>query len=225
MNWLFILVVVILILFTLHGYKKGFIRVIFSLLSLIITILLVSFVVPKIGDFLKEETPLYTSLKENYIERLENKQEEKKPINQDSEVDLYGIPSILLASLTEDNNNIFEEMKTQGQSMINEYICGYMADLTINLIAFIAAFFVVTILLRMTVFTLDIISNLPIIKGFNKIAGLFAGLTEGVIIVWIAFLIITIFIGSETGVQLRGFIYDSKFLTYMYNNNYLLKLI
>lgn len=225
MNWLLILVAGILMIFTLHGYRKGFIRVFFSLFSIVITMILVSFITPEVGRFLKEETPLYTSLKENYIEKLEDNQEKREIENQNQEMDLYGIPSILVGSLLENNSNVFEEIKTQGQNVINDYIGGYMAGLTINLIAFIAAFFVVTILLRMTVFTLDIIANLPILKGFNKFAGLFAGLTQGVIIVWIVFLIVTMLVGSETGTQLRRWIYESRFLTYMYNNNYLLKLI
>lgn len=228
MNWLLIVVLAIVILFTLHGYHKGFIRVFFSLFSIIITIILVSSITPVVGQFLKEETPLYVTLKEKYIEKMENMEsieENNNPqvINQDMKP--YGIPSILFSNLLEENSNDIEELKSQGQFAMYDFVSGYISELTISLIAFIVVFLAVTIFLRMTIFTLDIIANLPILKGFNKFAGLFVGFTEGIIIVWIMFLIITMLIGSETGSKLSELIYQSRLLTYVYNNNYLLKII
>lgn len=225
MNWLLVLVLAIVILFTLHGYHKGFIRVFFSLFSIILTIILVSSITPAVKQFLKEETPLYTTLKEKYIEKMEGNGEDEEVEAGEQGMENYGVPGILVHSLLEENSNNIEELKSQGQNVIYDYIGGYIAELTISLVAFVVVFLAVTIFLRLTIFTLDIIANLPILKGFNKFAGLFAGFTEGVIIVWIIFLIITIFIGSETGTKLSELIYQSRILTYIYNNNYLLKMI
>lgn len=225
MNWLLILVLAIVILFTLHGYHKGFIRVFFSLFSIILTIILVSSITPVVKQFLKEETPLYTTLKEKYIEKMESNEEDEETGAGEQEMEYYGVPGILVHSLLQENSNNIEELKSQGQNVIYEYIGGYIAELTISLISFVVVFLAVTIFLRLTIFTLDIIANLPILKGFNKFAGLFAGFTEGVIIVWIIFLVITMFIGSEIGTKLGELIYQSRLLTYIYNNNYLLKMI
>ena len=64
----------------------------------------------------------------------------------------------------------------------------------------------------------------PIIKGINQYAGLILGAGEGIIIVWVFFLIITIMGNTELGTALNQYIEDSKFLSFIYNNNYFFKL-
>lgn len=53
---------------TVNGYHKGFIRILISFLSLIVTLVVVWFVTPYVSDFLKDHTPLYGTVKENIAE-------------------------------------------------------------------------------------------------------------------------------------------------------------
>lgn len=76
MNWLLIVVCVILFFCTIDGYRKGFVHVLISLLSIVLTIILVGVVNPYISDFLINKTPLYNSINERVITMLE--QQEKK---------------------------------------------------------------------------------------------------------------------------------------------------
>ena len=68
MNWLLIAVVIVLAGLTINGYHKGFIRILISFLSLIVTMVVVWFVTPYVSDFLKDHTPLYGTVKENIAE-------------------------------------------------------------------------------------------------------------------------------------------------------------
>ena len=62
MNILTIAVLLILIGFMIWGYWRGFIRIAFSLVVMLLTIVLVSWATPYLSDFLKENTSLYEDL-------------------------------------------------------------------------------------------------------------------------------------------------------------------
>lgn len=59
MNILEIAVIAITVLLAAAGYRKGFVRKLASLLSLVISVVLVSVSLPYVTDFLKDRTPVY----------------------------------------------------------------------------------------------------------------------------------------------------------------------
>ncbi|RKJ53375.1 CvpA family protein, partial [bacterium 1XD42-8] len=63
MNVLLIIVISIIALCAIYGYWKGFIRMLFSVISLAATIVLVMAVTPYISDFLINKTSTYNNLK------------------------------------------------------------------------------------------------------------------------------------------------------------------
>jgi uncharacterized membrane protein required for colicin V production len=217
MNWLLIIVVALLIISALNGYRLGFIKKLFTTFSFIITIIAASAMAPHISEFLKENTSMYDSIKENTVELITNTDNEETK-DSSNEVDEIKVPLVLKAILKESSTT-----QTITDS-ISDYIAKKLADTIINAISFALAFVVITIVLRTTIFTLDIIANLPIIKGINQYAGLLLGGFEGLLIVWFAFLIITIIGNTESGVFLTKSIEDSSFLQLIYNNNLFYKL-
>lgn len=71
-NILEIAVAAIILLFAAAGYRKGFVKKFAALVSLLLSVALVSAILPWITDFLKENTPVYTMIEEqcrNVIER------------------------------------------------------------------------------------------------------------------------------------------------------------
>ena len=59
MNWLLVVVLVILAGHTIKGYRRGLLRVLFSVASLLITVLFVAWATPYVSNFLKENTKIY----------------------------------------------------------------------------------------------------------------------------------------------------------------------
>jgi uncharacterized membrane protein required for colicin V production len=217
MNWLLIGVSVFLIACALNGYRLGFVKKLFTTVSFIITIVAASALTPYISDFLANSTSVYDTIKESTIGILEGKTED----NNESEVetvDTIKLPSIVKKMITNDDS------KESITDSIYDYIGTELADTIINALSFAIAFVVITFVLRTTVFTLDIIANLPIIKGINQYAGLILGAGEGLIIVWLLFLVITIMGNTQLGGILTNYIEDSKFLSFIYNYNYFFKL-
>ena len=69
----------------------------------------------------------------------------------------------------------------------------------IDVLAYVILFIVINIVLRIVGVILDSFSKLPGIRGVNQAAGCVLGCAEGVVFIWIAFLIITVFSATEWG--------------------------
>ena len=100
-----------------------------------------------------------------------------------------------------------------------------MADFILNGISFFIAFAVGMIVLHFFSGILGIVSRIPIIRGSNKYLGTVAGAIYGFVVVWIAFYVIALCSTSEVGGALISYIYESPFLTYIYENNLIVTLI
>ena len=97
-----------------------------------------------------------------------------------------------------------------------------MSDIIVKIISFLITFLVVTIFIRAIIFALDIITALPVINGLNRVAGIAVGGLIAVILVWIAFLIITLLYNSDIGKECFRCIENSEFLTFLYEKNVIL---
>ena len=215
MNWLLIGILIFMLICTINGYRKGFIRLAVSFVFVIITIALVRMVTPYLGSFLEQHTPVYSTIKENCMEIFREDAgdyDQEKKTDQVKAIESSRLPEKFKKSLMENNNaeiySILEVEKT----------------LT-NIIAFVLAFIIIYLALKLILFSLDLIARLPVLHGINKTAGLLLGLAESLVFIWVFFLAITIFFTGKTGENLMGMVNDSLFLRFLYSNNYLLKII
>ncbi|MBA4689127.1 MAG: CvpA family protein [Candidatus Galacturonibacter soehngenii] len=215
MNWLLIVVSVFLIVCALNGYRLGFVKKLFTTVSFVITIIAASALTPYISDFLVNSTSIHDTIKESTIGVLEGDNFNE---SKEETVDAIKLPSIVKKMIKEDNG------KESITNSIYEYIGNELADTIVNAMSFALAFIVITFVLRTTVFTLDIIANLPIIKGINQYAGLILGAAEGLVIVWILFLVVTIIGNTQLGTMMTKYIDESQFLSFIYNYNFFFKL-
>lgn len=71
MNWLLICVIGILVVCALEGYFRGFIKIVFSLLAMIITLAVVPVAAPKITTYIEENTELDERITEKCLEHVE----------------------------------------------------------------------------------------------------------------------------------------------------------
>lgn len=219
MNWVLIGVIVFLIICAFSGYYMGLIKKLFRLFSFIVTIIAATAMMPYISDFIVENTSIYNKIEENLNDMLTELYEDKDSESKsDSDKRTASMPETISDILLEG------EAKEILIDEINDYFSSQAANIIVNSISFFIAFAIIQVVLRTTVFTLDIIANLPIIKGINQYAGLALGLCEGVVWVWIFFLIVMFISTSEIGIIINEQIRDSEFLSYLYNNNYLYKI-
>lgn len=226
MNWLLIGILIFMLICTINGYRKGFIRLAVSFVFVIITIALVRMVTPYLGNFLEQHTPVYSTIKENCMEIFREDAgdyDQEKKTDQVKAIESSRLPDKFKKSLMENNNaEIYSILEVTG---FDEYIGTYVAKTLTNIIAFVLAFIIIYLALKLILFSLDLIARLPVLHGINKTAGLLLGLAESLVFIWVFFLAITIFFTGKTGENLMAMVNDSLFLRFLYSNNYLLKIV
>lgn len=94
----------------------------------------------------------------------------------------------------------------------------------IPLMAFLIAYLVLWLALKYVCAALDLISKLPIINELNKAAGILAGLFRGIFMVWILFIVITVFRFTEWGAAALEMVKANRILGELYQSNLILKL-
>ena len=81
------------------------------------------------------------------------------------------------------------------------------------------------LILKLLVMTLDVVAELPLLKGINRTLGFLVGAAQGVCVVWILFLLITVLGGTDAGSRILILIGQDKVLSVFYDTNLFLKLL
>ena len=137
-------------------------------------------------------------------------------------IEAADLPQIFKNLLTENNNDeIYADL---GVQTFAQYVGSFLAKLIINILAFLGTFILVSLILRAIVFALDIVSNLPVLGALNRLAGGAIGLLGALIIVWTAFILITLLYVTSVGKELYGMIETDPFLSAIYQYNPIMSL-
>ncbi len=217
MNWILIAVLAILIGNALIGLRVGFIKTIFSLVSMVIALLLTVWISPNVTTMLKSNDKFHNMITDQVEKMLDLKEKETDISDEEDFMKGLPLPGSVKQSMMENRDKGVENLK--------EYITDYVSGIIINAVAFILTFILALIVLWALCFALDIVSKLPILNSINKLAGLAAGLVHGLVIVWLVFILITVFGGAKFGQDAFAMIDESKILSFVYDNNLLLKFI
>lgn len=223
MNWLTIIVIIILGVSMVGGYRKGFVRLVVSFASVLLTLIIVTAITPYIGEAIKTQTGLYDMIQESCVKGLKSSGQENTQIKEETLLESEKLPDVVKYALAAGGNeytgNILEGIGAY------DYIGDFVANMVIHIIAFIVAFLVITIIFRVTILSLGFVNKIPVINGINKVAGGLVGLLQGLIVIWIGFLVIFLCSGTSLGKDLIAQINQSIILNFFYDNNLLLQLI
>ena len=142
---------------------------------------------------------------------------------QKKAIDELPIPDMLKKLLI--NNNTEKTYQKLAVNSFNDYVPKFMANLIMNIIAFVLTWVIVASFIWLAVMTLDVIANLPVIHGINQVLGLLLGFMQALAIVWITFLVITIFSSTAIGKLLMEMIEKSVILDKLYDLNVFLNFL
>lgn len=228
MNWLLIIIVVGLAFCILHGYKKGFIRILFSLVSIILAIAFVTLATPYICSYLENHTPLKANIEEKCLEHIQLSAKDKMGSEADSQEKTLSDAGITIPS------GVFEKMVNQGVNTADyalektgayQTLASSLAHFIVNGIAFFAAFVIATIALFIIARLLNLIAMLPLIRNVNHLLGVIAGFVQGMVLIWLFMYLVAVCCTSSFGVMMLDYINKSMILSYLYNHNLVLYLI
>lgn len=223
MNWLLIVVLLILVVNTLIGLKAGFIKTVFSLCSMIVAVVLTIWLSPYVNNFMNGNEKIYDGISNKVEKMLNFTEDEAAKGDQESLIEGLSLPQSIKDSLIKNNNT--EVYKKLAIDNFKDYLTNYLTGIIINAMSFIITFVVLMIVLWALCFALDIVSKLPLLNQINKTAGLLAGLIHGLVVVWLFFILITVFGSTELGQKALQMIGESQALSLIYNNNFILQFI
>lgn len=234
MNWVLILVIAIFAGYTLAGFSKGFLKIVYSLVSWIVILVVVITATPYIENYLKNNTGIYNkvvayceeTIREQAQQQLTESGEEAAEALSENElfsVIADKIPKELLEKLKIQATELTDELMNS-QGLYNKAAVA-MAELLIRGVSTFVAIILGIIISVMISALLGFVSHLPIIGFADRILGLATGAVNGLLIVWIAFYLVAVLCTTKWGSIVIAQIYENEMLLYLYENNIVLALL
>ena len=226
MNWILIAVIGIIAVLAYLGLKKGFIKMVFSLVSTIAALLIAMLFSPVVAGMMKNNEAIVGFFDEKIsavVDFTSEEAEEETESKQESLIDSLPLPETFKDSLLE-NNTLDNYVAMQAENF-EQYVCRQITNVIINAIAFVVTLLLAIIALALLCRALNLLAKLPLLKQINAAAGLTAGAAEGLLLVWILFVVLTMFAGTEFGSEAMEMIAENPLLDFLYKNNMVSKFI
>lgn len=193
-----IVIVVIIALAALAGYKKGLVRSVFNLGYHVAALIVSALLYPAVTNWLRD-TKLYTVI----LTSVEEKIAAGKIINIDN------IPQMFRAAV---QSGADAAVRSTAESVTN---------LAITVIAIVAVFVIVKCLLSLISGVLTSVSKLPVLSGVNRLCGFAVGALAGAIAVYLLLALTAAF--PESAVYTH--VVNGALSKEMFDNNLILKFV
>lgn len=129
------------------------------------------------------------------------------------------LPSALnLSSLAGSESEIYKMLLLSG---FEEQVESYVQMFAARVLALVATYIVVRLLLRTVFLSLEVLSKVPGLSLLNRLAGACFGLVQQLLFLWLLFLLVAIFSSTSWGSAVYQAIQDSMWMKPLYENNLL----
>lgn len=237
MNWLLLVALAIISVCAFAGWRVGFVKSVFSLLSTIAVIIITILVSPIVTNMLKSSDSISGSIQTKLEEVIDlsgiaenlSSDEEKDPT---AFIDGLELPDSIKNTIKNSLADTMEEKKEEAADFVGDkltslesYICGLLTNIILNALGFFITFIVAAAGIAILCFVLDLLSKLPVLHQINTVAGIAMGALEGLVILWIVFIVITMLGSTGFGQVCMAMISESKILSFLYDSNILSKIL
>lgn len=208
-----LIVLAILALCILLGYKRGLTGCIIKILSFFIALIVALVLFKPVSNIVVDNTKIDENIQTSIVQVFEKEEEQKTEDEEKS--------SPIVEYITEEVENATEEKK-------NEIVNSAATKLSINIIkvlTFIVLFIAARIALIFVKALTNLITKLPLIKQCDKIGGILYGIIQGFVIVFIGLALVTFISTMINNYSILEMINKSYVGSVLNNNNILLKLI
>lgn len=211
-----LIVLAIILLCVILGYKKGLTKCIIKILSFVIA-LAVAFVLFKpISTLIIKNTTIDDNIRTSIVNLVQDDVEENGKISEET-----NLPKSMVEHINESIQNSVNETKmTVVNTVATEISTG-----VVNVCVAIGLFIIARIALIFVSALSSIITDLPLIKQFDKAGGLIYGLVKSLLIIFIIFAVISFISPMIESSGIIEAINKSIVGSVLYNNNLLLKII
>ncbi|MCL2699913.1 MAG: CvpA family protein [Defluviitaleaceae bacterium] len=224
MNFLDISVLFIFACCIWLGYHRGLVLSLYSVCGWLLALVLARQAYPYVNQFLLNSFVydlVYQLVEANL--GLEEMIAERSQEAQNALISALGLPLVIVGLLQAGNNPVlYEAFKATN---IAEYIHAYLTVLCINVLSLVLSFIIISLIMRVILQSLNIVTRLPVIKTLNRAGGAVAGAIQGLLVVWIFGLIITALIAMGSAPLLGEMLGSSTLAQRFVENNYLLDIV
>lgn len=187
-------ILLIIFISTIIGYKVGFIKVAFRLLSFILALVIALVLYKPISNLIIDHTSIPHKIETQISSRL-------------SSEDKSSTDNIV--------SNYYNNVKNYSTNVMAHNI----SITIVNISSVLLVFIITRLLLFFLKFSTDLIAKLPLIKQFNHIGGFIYGIIAGFFIVYFIFTVITLLAPLIDLSKILNLINSSIIGNIMYNNN------
>lgn len=214
------LIVIFIIGFAIFkGYKRGFIKTGFGILSFFISIVITFMFYKPVMNIIKENTGFEMWLSEYLysmnLEETNNESGEALMISESGENYIENLPELVVDMIE------LEEIKANAKATIIDKI----VDFALKLLSIIIVYILTKIILYFVVLVLDSVAQLPVLKQFNELFGLILGGILGLIQIYSICAIIAFASSMPSMNGVGTIINNSVFAHVFYNNNILIQIL
>lgn len=221
--WL-IITLLIFIICAGVGYRKGLVEITTGLVAGIAVMLLVAIVSPILSQIIIDYTTVDEQISQGFVEYILSNTDVTYEIGGETVVydevqavlDI-NLPSSLRDKILENNNvSMYTEL---GVNNFYEYVGSYIARWIIRLTTYIIVLIAAMLFMKMFVFSLLMISRVPLINGVNRAGGLVIGIFVAIIAMWIFYIVADLLHQMQWSIDFIGETTNYKFFEILYREN------
>ncbi len=206
-----IVVIVLILLCTLIGYKRGLINVAVGIIGFVIALVFALILYTPISNYIIENTDVVPNLKNTIISKFYSEEE-----NSDGESS---------STLSDIMANYIDEYTEEMKEDSSDFIAEQIAIAAVRVVTWIALFVGAKLLTLILKLFAEAIGQIPIIKQFNKAGGIIYGILQGLVITYIALGAISLINPMLGENEMNKQIDESHICKFMYDNNIILNII
>ncbi len=219
MNILLIIVLAVFALSVFGGYKKGFLKTAFSLLSWIVVFVLCNFATPMVTEALIEKTDIEVMIQTTVDAKISEVITETLETSGVAELEA-ALPAELKTALLGENGSL-QDVITNGAALDTTSLVNGI----VSILGFVITVVVLRIVMLVVEIVLAIVGKLPLIGPLDKLLGLVCGAGQGVILCWVVLAVVSVLALTGVNTEFATYISQSELLTWLQDNNVLLNLI
>ena len=205
--WMDIAVVIIIVLSMIDGLRRGFIRTATDTFGWIIALVLAYIWYPAVAFFIKSNTDIYTGVLDSVTLKMS--------ISGNGTLDEF------IKSLPPSIGDVIRSLANNASANLSETI----ADTLFNIICFVVVVFLIRLVLVIFASLISRSNRNNILGGLDRLAGLFAGILKGIIVIYFMLALSTAIIGISNGDFLKSSLEKSPLTKYMYEHNLIFVVI
>lgn len=219
MNILTIIILAVFALCVFSGFKKGFLKTAFSLVSWILVLVLCNFATPIVTDLLIQNTDIEVVVYETVDAKVKEAVEDAVQNQGVSELEA-ALPAELKEMLLGDNESIADALMGAASLDVTPVVDGI-----VGILGFVVTVILLRIAMVIVELALGIVAKLPLIGPMDKLLGVACGAGKGLIWCWVILAVVATLALTGTNTELAGYISQSEILTWLQDNNLILNSI